>query len=219
MLTFTDIHDNNLVRAFITEGNNHLGVMGYTDHGFGHVSIVSDRAALILRELGDDGRQVELAAIAGYMHDIGNVINREGHSQSGALMAVPILTKLGMPPEEISLVAAAIGNHDEGTGMPVNRIAAALIMADKSHVHRTRVRNQDMATFDIHDRVNYGVNHAFIEVLGEERRIVMDVTIDLAICSVMEYFEIFLTRMIMCRRAASFLDCRFELLINGARLI
>ncbi|MGE5395918.1 MAG: HD domain-containing protein [Chitinophagales bacterium] len=219
IVTLQEIMLDPLVNALIAKGNEYLGVLGYTDHGKMHVSLVSERSRYILLELGIGAREVELAAIAGFMHDIGNVINRSGHSQSGALMAMHILQKMGMPPDEVSAIAAAIGNHDEGSGQPVNRVAAALIMADKSHVHRSRVRNRDIATFDIHDRVNYAVNESILTINGENRVITMELSIETEICPVMEYFEIFLTRMIMCRRAAGFLDCKFQLLINGAKLL
>lgn len=220
MVTLQAIRKDPLINTFITKGNEHLGVMGYTDHGKMHVALVADRCYDILAQLGSPERETELAAISGYMHDIGNVINREGHSQSGALLAMRILQKMEMDPGEISIVAAAIGNHDEGgNGQPVNRVAAALILADKSHVHRSRVRNRDVASFDIHDRVNYAVNESILRVNGETRTITMDLSIETEICPVMEYFEIFLTRMIMCRRAASFLECKFELIINGAKLL
>jgi metal-dependent HD superfamily phosphatase/phosphodiesterase len=219
LVTLQEIKKNPLVDTLVKKGNEHLGALGYTDHGHAHVSLVADRSYHILKQLEVPERECELASISGYLHDIGNVINREGHSQSGALMAMHILQRVGMSPEEIAIVAAAIGNHDEGCGNPVNRVAAALILADKSHVHRTRVRNRDFATFDIHDRVNYAVNDAHLRVDGTSRVITMELSIELEICSVMEYFEIFLTRMIMSRRAASFLDCRFELIINGAKLL
>lgn len=219
MITLQDLMFDPLVNALIQKGNEHLGVLGFTDHGYMHVSLVADRSYHILRQLGSPEREAQLAAIAGYIHDIGNVINRVGHCQSGALMAMHILQRMGMPPDEVSIVAAAIGNHDEGSGQSVNRVAAALILADKSHVHRSRVRNRDIATFDIHDRVNYAANESILRVDGEARVITMELSIETEICPVMEYFEIFLTRMIMCRRAANFLDCKFELIINGAKLL
>lgn len=219
MVTVDDVKNNQVVQVFIRKGNEHLGALGYTDHGLAHVAVVADRAYTILTELGFPRREAELAAIAAYLHDIGNVINRVGHSQSGALMALHILRGLGMEPDEMAVVAAAIGNHDEGSGQPVNRPAAALILADKSHVHRSRVRNPDMSTFDIHDRVNYAVEEAVLKVDGQRRSVTMELTIDINICPVMEYFEIFLSRMVMCRRAADFLNCQFELIINGAKLL
>jgi metal-dependent HD superfamily phosphatase/phosphodiesterase len=157
--------------------------------------------------------------MAGYMHDLGNVVNRNGHSQSGALMTMEILQAMHMNPEEIAVVTAAIGNHDEGSGLPVNPVAAALILADKSHVHRNRVRNHDVATFDIHDRVNYAVEKSSLLIEPDQKLISMELTIDILICPVMEYFEIFLSRMLMCRRAANYLGCEFALIINGAKLL
>lgn len=219
MINLEDIKNNEFIEAFVLKGNEHLGAMGYTDHGKLHISLVSQLSQKILLELGYDERTVEMAGIAGYIHDIGNVVNRNGHSQSGALMAMTILGRMGMKPDEISIISAAIGNHDEGSGQPVNVVAAALILADKSHVHRNRVRNSDVATFDIHDRVNYAVENSTLIIQGDQRIITMDLSIDISICPVMEYFEIFLSRMLMCRRAANFLACDFALIINGAKLL
>lgn len=219
MVNLGDITASKMIETFIIKGNEHLGAIGYTDHGVVHVGLVSGLSRKILLDLGYDERLAELAGIAGYMHDLGNVINRIEHSQSGALMAFEILRRMGMNPEEISIVVSAIGNHDEGSGHPVNAVSAALILADKSHVHRNRVRNTDYATFDIHDRVNYAVENSILNVDGLSRMITMDLTIDINICPVMEYFEIFLSRMLLCRRAANFLDCEFALIINGAKLL
>ncbi|MGI6487731.1 MAG: HD domain-containing protein [Syntrophomonadaceae bacterium] len=219
MVTLADVKQNPIVDAFIRRGNKHLGAIGFTDHGYEHVGLVAERSYAILKDLGYLEREAELAAIAGYIHDIGNVINRNGHSQSGALMSIRILSDMGMDADEVSVVSAAIGNHDENSGHPVNRVAAALILADKSHVHRSRVRNPDISTFDIHDRVNYAAEEAILRVDGHNHIISMDLVIDINICPVMEYFEIFLSRMIMCRRAADFLECEFELIINGAKLL
>lgn len=219
MVSLEDVKKNPVVKTFIEKGNEHLGVMGYTDHGYLHLSLVSRLSREIMLKLGYEQRTAELAGIAGYIHDLGNVINRNGHSQSGALMAQEILRRMGMDVEEVAIVCAAVGNHDEGSGHPVNGVAAALILADKSHVHRNRVRNQDIATFDIHDRVNYAVEYSILNIDEENRVITMELAIDTSICPVMEYFEIFLSRMLMCRRAANFLSCEFELIINGARLL
>lgn len=219
MIGLEAVRKHPLVNTFIKKGNEHLEVMGYTDHGFLHVNIVSRLAREIMLKLDYGEKLAELAGIAGYMHDIGNVINRSSHSQGGALLAMDILRGMGMDPAEISAVCAAIGNHDEGSGHPVNEVAAALILADKSHVHRNRVRNRDIATFDIHDRVNYAVRYSIIDINEEERVITLEVEIDTEICPVMEYFEIFMSRMLLCRRAASFLGCQFELVINGAKLL
>jgi metal-dependent HD superfamily phosphatase/phosphodiesterase len=219
MVTLTEVQTSPVIKAFIDKGNQHLAAMGFTDHGFLHLTLVSRISQEILVTLGYDKRLAELAGIAGYMHDIGNVINRAGHSQSGALMATAILRRMGMEPREIAIISAAIGNHDEGSGHPVNEVAAALILADKSHVHRNRVRNTDVVRFDIHDRVNYAVKHSILNIDEEKKSITMELAIDTNICPVMEYFEIFLSRMLMCRRAANFLGCEFELIINGAKLL
>ena len=219
MVTLKEVQASAIINAFIEKGNQHLGAMGFTDHGHLHLTLVSYLSQEILLKLDYDKRLAELAGIAGYIHDIGNVINRAGHSQSGALMAMEILGRMGMDPAEIAIISAAIGNHDEGSGHPVNEVAAALILADKSHVHRNRVRNTDIATFDIHDRVNYAVEHSILNIDEEKKSITMELAIDTNICPVMEYFEIFLSRMLMCRRAANFLGCEFGLLINGAKLL
>ncbi|NPV26531.1 MAG: HD domain-containing protein [Firmicutes bacterium] len=219
IITLEDIKRDREVDTFITRGNEFLGKMGFTEHGYRHVNLVAERGYQILTELKHSRREAELVAIAGYLHDIGNVVNREGHSQSGALLAFSILTRLGMPLPEVATVTAAIGNHDEQSGQAVNNVAAALILADKSDVHRSRVRNQEVTTFDIHDRVNYAVIESQLRVDEKKRTITMELTIEIQICPVMEYFEIFLTRMIMCRRAANFLGCRFGLIINDAQLL
>ncbi|MFZ5650801.1 MAG: HD domain-containing protein [Bacillota bacterium] len=218
-ITLEDIKTNPVVDTFIRKGNQFLGAMGFTDHSYRHVRLVSDIARDIIERLGYSGREAELAAIAGYLHDIGNVVSRNDHGISGAAIVYPILMDMGMPPEEIAVVLSAVANHEEQYGQPVNTVAAALIVADKSDVHRSRVRNHDFATFDIHDRVNYAAENSFVKVDKEKRTITMDLTIDIEICPVMEYFEIFLTRMMLCRRAAAFLDCDFELIINGSKLL
>jgi len=215
----SEIKADLLVKTMIVKGNEHLGAMGFTDHGHLHISLVSGVSREILQKLGYGDRMAELAGIAGYMHDIGNVVNRHGHSQSGAMMAMEILQRLDMDPKEISIITAAIGNHDEGSGHPVNPVAAALIIADKSHVHRNRVRNTDIASFDIHDRVNYAAEYSLLNIDEEQSLISMELAIETEICPVMEYFEIFLSRMLMCQRAANYLGCRFELIINGAKLL
>ncbi|MGI5839981.1 MAG: HD domain-containing protein [bacterium] len=219
MLRLEDVKANPLVETFITQGNIHLGAIGFTEHSFRHANLVSSIARNILTHLKYPERQCELAAIAGYLHDIGNVVSRPGHGQSGAMIALRILNDMEMPPEEIALVISAIGNHEEQYGQAVNTIAAALILADKSDVHRSRVRNDNIAAFDIHDRVNYAVEHSFLRVDEARQEINLELTIDTKISPVMDYFEIFLTRMIMCRRAATFLDCQFALTINDIRLL
>ena len=219
MITLEDIKKDPVVDAFIRKGNKYLSVLGFTEHSYRHVNLVSSIAKNILERLGYPPRQVELAAIAGYLHDLGNVVSRNEHGISGAVIAYPILMQMGMHPEEIATIISAIANHEEQYGHAVNSVAAALIVADKSDVHRSRVRNTDFATFDIHDRVNYAVEHSFLWVDDNKRTITMELTIDINICPVMEYFEIFLSRMIMCRRAASFLRCIFELVVNGSKLL
>lgn len=207
------------IKTYITEADKSLEVLGYTEHSFAHVGMVAERASKLLSWLGYDERTVELAAIAGYMHDIGNMVNRVDHSQSGALIAFRILDKYGMDAKEISAIVTAIGNHDEGTGVPVNEIAAALILADKSDVRRSRVRNQDFASFDIHDRVNYSVTDSDLAINDSKDEITLCITIDTQYSSVMDYFEIFMARMILCRKAAERLGLRFRLVINGQTLL
>lgn len=219
LITLELIKKNPFVETMIRVGNENLGMMGFTEHGFRHLNLISSIASNVLKKLGLPGRDVELAAIAGYLHDIGNVVNRSGHHLSGGVLAYYILEQMGMRPDDIFTVVAAIGNHDEETGQPVNSVAAALILADKSDVHRTRVRNREQATFDIHDRVNYAVERSFLRVDAEARSIILELEIDPSISPVMDYFEIFLTRMLMCRRAANFLGCTFGLEINGNKLV
>ncbi len=205
------------VRAFITQANINLGVLGFTEHGFRHVGLVSNIARNVLARLGYDERQQELAAIAGYLHDIGNVVSRHGHASTGAMLAYPILTRLGMDPEDTAVVLGAIGSHgDDGgrLGEPVHPVSAALILADKSDVHRSRVRNTDESTFDQHDRVNYAATSSFLRVDRSAGTITLELTIDTQMAPVMEYFEIFLPRMLMSRHAATLLDCRFHISIN-----
>ena len=218
-VTFEEIWKSEEVNAYIKNGNDNLGVIGFTEHGLAHAKRSSDVARQILQSLGYDARTCELAAIAGYMHDLGNVVNRSDHAQSGALMAFTILNKLQMDPAEIALVVAAIGNHDEGTAAAVNPIAAALILSDKSDVRRSRVRDKGTVAADIHDRVNYAVERSAMEIDPENRTAVLNIVIDTTICPVMEYFEIFLTRMVLCRQAAQFLNLQFELIINDTRLL
>jgi uncharacterized protein len=218
-ITYEDIKNNKEFKTYIEMGDKHLGIMGFTKHDFGHVGKVADTAGYILKVLGYSEREIELAKIASYIHDIGNMVNRDEHAQTGACLCFNILNRLGMEPEEIALVVSAVGNHDEGTGNPINPISAALILGDKADVRRSRVRNEDFATFDIHDRVNYAVEKAIVNVDGEERTIQLDLIIDPHICSIMEYFEIFINRMILCRKAADFLYSEFQLTINGAKIL
>ncbi|MBR3991617.1 MAG: HD domain-containing protein [Clostridia bacterium] len=218
-MTFDEIRHNEVINTYIRQADISLSALGYTEHSFAHVTAVAEKAGYILKTLGYDGRLVELAKIAGYLHDIGNLVNREEHSQSGAIMAFRILDHLDFPPEEIGQIVAAIGNHDEGTGVPVSPLAAALILADKSDVRRNRVRNRDEATFDIHDRVNYSVTRAELKINEAHTLIKLKLSVDTRYGSVMDYFEIFLQRMILCRKAAEKLGLQFRLMINEQQLI
>lgn len=217
MITFDEIKKNKTINLYIEEADKALIALGYTEHSFKHVSKVSADAAYILSSLGYNEHDIELAKIAGYMHDIGNLVNRADHSQSGALMAFRILDNMNMDPKDLALVVSAIGNHDEGTGVAVNHIAAALIIADKSDVRRSRVRNHDVKNFDIHDRVNYSVIDSKLIINNDE--IALNLEIDTAISPVLEYFEIFLNRMKMCKNAASKLGLKFRLIINNQALM
>lgn len=219
MITYDQIRKNEEINTYIEKGNSVLGAMGYTDHGFAHAGLCASKAAEILEFLGYDERTVELSKIAGYMHDIGNCVNRKDHAQSGALMAFDILLRLGMEKHEIADIICAIGHHDEGTGGPVSPISAALILADKSDVRRSRVRQKNMSEYDIHDRVNYAVHKSGIRLDKESSQIVLELQIDTEMSAVMDYFEIFLSRMMMCRRAAEFLRLNFSLNINNTRLL
>lgn len=219
MITFNDIKNDKAIRTYISAADETLAALGYTEHSFAHVTKVAHDAARILTALGYDEDTVELTRIAGFMHDIGNVVNRVDHSQSGAIIAFRILDKMGMDPERIVSVVTAIGNHDEGTGVPVSAIAAAIILADKSDVRRTRVRNFDPMTYDIHDRVNYSAVESELKIDAEEKIIRLVLTIDTEISSIMDYFEIFLTRMVMCRHAAEKLGLSFKLTINEQSFI
>lgn len=219
MVTFDMVRTNEEVRTYIEKGNENLGVLGFTKHSVGHATKVSDTAAKILKALGHGEREIELARIAGYMHDIGNCVNRTDHAHSGALMAMTILRDLGMDPKEIAVVIAAIGNHDEKTGTAVDAVSAALILADKTDVRRNRVRGRDRTKFDIHDRVNFAAISSELHVDREKRVITLDIKLDDEICSVLDYFEIFLERMVMCRRAAEMLGCTFKMKANGAKVL
>jgi len=218
-VTFDQIRKNEEIRSYVEMGDQALGVMGFTEHSFQHAFRTANIAARILTTLKFSDREIDLARIAGYMHDIGNIVNRDDHAHSGGVMAFQVLRDLGMDSREISSVVSAIGNHDEHTSSPVNAIAAAIILADKSDVRRSRVRNREFATFDIHDRVNYAVKDSRIYIDTEEKTAVLKLTIDTSISSVMDYFEIFLTRMLLCRRAAEFLELQFKLIINDMGLL
>ena len=219
MVTYDQIKNDEAVKAYITAADESLRALGYTEHSFSHVQRVALTAAYVLEHLGYDKHTIELAKIAGVLHDIGNLVNRTEHSQSGAVMAFRILDNKGMPPQDIATVVTAIGNHDEGTGVPVNAVAAALIIADKSDVRRSRVRNKDASTFDIHDRVNYSVTSSALTVNADEKFLILELEIDTDISPVMDYFEIFLGRMVMCRRASDMLGLEFRMTINSQRII
>ena len=219
MLTFNDIKNNEQIRTYIKKADEALSILGFTEHNFAHVTKCAETASSILNSLGYDERTCELAKIAGFMHDIGNIVNRVDHAQSGAVMAFRILDKLEMDPEEIATIVSAIGNHDESTASPINAVAAALILADKSDVRRSRVRNNAIATFDIHDRVNYAVIDSDLHFTKDMNSIELDLVIDTEIASVVSYFEIFLNRMLLCKRAAEFLKIKFVLNINGMNLL
>ena len=219
MVTYEALRQNAAVNTYITRADESLAALGFTEHSFPHVCGVADTAEYILRSIGCDERQIELAKIAAYLHDIGNLVNRADHSQSGAVMAFRILDHMDMEPEDLATVVTAIGNHDEGVGVPVNEVAAALILADKCDVRRNRVRNQDMSTFDIHDRVNYSVEKYRLSVEPGEKIARLELTIDTKFSSVMDFFEIFMKRMMLCRRAADRLGLTFQLVINGQQLI
>lgn len=218
-LTIAQLKSDHEVNVYLTRSTQYLGNLGYTEHGLRHAGIVSALAYKVLQELDYPVRDCEIAAVAGYLHDIANMINRYNHGGSGAIMVFNILTRMDMPPEEIALVISAIGNHEEERGNAVNHVAAALILADKSDVHRERVTNRDFAKFEIHDRVNYAAESSKLVIDKASHTITLAVRIDTTICPVMEYFEIFLLRMVMCRRAAEFLDCQFKLVINDYDLL
>ena len=218
-LTFNEIRTNLAIKTYIKKADEALSALGYTEHSFAHVLRVSDMAAKIMTTLGYSDHEIELVRIAGYMHDIGNLVNRADHSQSGAVMAFRILDKLGMNAEDIADIVSTIGNHDEGTGVPINAMAAALILADKSDVRRSRVRNRDISTFDIPDRVNYSVESSELVIDENKETITLILNVDASFGSVMDYFEIFLERMILCRKAAEKLGLVFKLNINGQHLI
>ena len=219
MITLEDVINNEEVQAFVNASQKQLKALGYTEHSYRHIGIVSKRTGEILQKLGYDERTIELGKIAGYMHDIGNCVNRVDHAHTGAILAYNILKEMGMDAEERTEIMMAIGNHDEGTGTAVSNISAALILADKSDVHRDRVINTNMSTFDIHDRVNYAVTDAKIEINENERKVILTLTIDTQICPVLDYFQIFMDRTMMSKYAAKCLNIWFELVINGTKLL
>lgn len=218
-MTAETIKSSEQIKIYIAQADHALAALGYTEHSFAHVTKVACFARQLLTDLGYDDRLAELAWIAGYMHDIGNIVNRVDHAQSGAVMAFRILDNMGADAEELSVIISAIGNHDESTAFPVNEVSAALILGDKTDVRRSRVRNSDLATFDIHDRVNYAVEDAKTYLNEEKTALILELHIDTAISPVMDYFEIFLDRMLLCRKAAEKLRLEFELVINGQRIL
>ena len=219
MITLEDVKKNEEVEAFVRASQKQLEALGYTEHSYRHIGIVSKRTEEIIRKLGYDERTIELGKIAGYLHDIGNCVNRVDHAHTGAILAYNILKEMGMSAEERTEIMMAIGNHDENTGTAVSNISAALILADKSDVHRDRVVNTNMSTFDIHDRVNYAVTDANLEVNEKTRTVTLNLTIDTQICPVLDYFQIFMDRTMMSKYAAKFLHIWFELVINGTKLL
>ena len=217
-MTYEDIKKIEAVRTYIAQADASLGALGYTEHSFAHVCRVAETTGYILETLGFSERIVELGKIAGYLHDIGNLVNRVDHSQSGAIMVFRLLDQWGFDPEEISVVVTAIGNHDEGTGVPVNEVAAALILADKSDVRRTRVRTKEIADFDIHDRVNYSVTKSELKINEAKTNVKLKLFVDTRFSPVLDYFAIFTNRMLLCRRAAEKLGLQFKLIINEQQL-
>ena len=218
-LTFYDIKNSKEINNYIKQADASLKALGYTEHSFAHTTMCAEKAGVLLKELGYSEHEIELAKIAAYMHDIGNVINRNDHAQSGALMAFRILDKMGMTPEDTAAIITAIGNHDEKTAFPVNAIAAAVILADKTDVRRSRVRKRNTIYSDIHDRVNFAVKKTELKLNKEAKTLTAHLTIDTEISSVMDYFEIFLDRMLLCRKAAGFFGLKFKININGSELL
>ena len=218
-MTYEMIKKDESIRTYIRQADASLCALGYTEHSFAHVGQVAEMAGYLLETLQYPARTVELAKIAGYLHDIGNLVNRVEHSQSGAVLAFRLLDKMDFPAEEICTVVTAIGNHDEGTGVPVNPVAAALILADKSDVRRSRVREKDPAKFDIHDRVNYSVTKSELKINEKKTAVKLKLTVDTHFSPVMNYFEIFMNRMILCRKAAEALGLEFRLIINEQILL
>ena len=218
-VTYEDVRKSEEIRTYIKQADESLKAIGYTEHSFAHCTKVAKVAGDLLEKLGYDAHEVELARIAGFMHDIGNVVNRIDHAQSGAMMAFRILDKMGMLPEDVATVITAIGNHDEQTAAAVNAVAAALIIADKTDVRRSRVRNRSTINFDIHDRVNYAAEKSDVILEPDSKTITLDLKINTEICAVMDYFEIFTGRMLLCRKAAEFLGLQFKLDINDVYLL
>jgi len=219
MVTIDDVKKNKTVSKLIEKADEVLGVIGYTEHGQRHSSLAANIAYNIMIRLGKGEKRAQLAAIAGYMHDIGNLINRDYHAQTASVMAFHILSEMGMGTADVADVVAAIGNHDERDGYPISDVSAAVILADKSDVHRSRVRNTEMLKVDIHDRVNYAAESSFLRIDEEKKIATLEIMIDTSISQVMEYFEIFLSRMLVCKRAAEFLGLKFALVINDNKLL
>lgn len=220
MINLAEVKQDSEIQAYMEKGHHFLGAIGAIEHSHRHIERVALNSKKILATLGYHPRTAELAAIAGYLHDLGNFVNRYNHGRNGALVVRQILQRMDMPLEEIVMVLPAIGNHEEQTGTPVNSITAAVIIADKVDVHSSRVRKKDIATFTTRDRVNFAAQHSELEIQQEGDKVIrMRLEIDTEVCSVMEYFEIFLTKMVLCRRAAERLNCRFELVINDAKLL
>ena len=218
-ITYEDVKNSPEIRTYITQADASLIALGFTEHSFAHVTKCAETASGLLRDLGYDDRQIELAKIAGFMHDIGNVVNRHDHAISGATMAFRILDKMGMDPADVAAVITAIGYHDDKTAFPVNAIAAALLLADKTDVRRSRVRNKDTISFDIHDRVNYAVEKSDLTLDTAAKTVTLTLSINTEVCAVMDYFETFLDRMLLCRKAAEFFGLTFKLDINGLTLL
>ena len=218
-MDYKKVLENKEVKAFLKKGNENLGILGYTDHSEKHCAIVAKRAGEILEKFGYARHEIELAQTAGALHDIGNAINRKNHGENGALLANELLQKMGMALEERVIIVSAIGHHDESTGGAVDPVSAALILADKTDVRRNRVRTKEKASFDKHDRVNYAVTSATVKLNPEKHVITLDLEIDESICTMYEYFEIFLGRMMMCRQAAEMLGAKFKLLANGSKIL
>ena len=218
-MTYEQVKQDHAVQVYIAQADASMEALGFTEHSFPHVTRVSSMAGYLLETMGYSQRTVELARIAGYLHDIGNVVNRSDHSQSGAVMAFRILDRMDFPPEEIATIVTAIGNHDEGTGVPVNAVAAALIIADKSDVRRSRVREKADIALDIHDRVNYSVTESELTINEDKTDLILALTVDTSVSGIMEYFEIFMKRMLMCRKAANKLGLTFRVTINGQSVI
>ncbi len=218
-MTFEKIKQNAEVCALIRKGNHKLGVLGYTDHSQAHCTVVAEQAARILSKLGYSKKDIELAKIAAFMHDIGNAVNRSNHAEYGAILANEILKKTDMSVSDRITIVSAIGHHDESTGGATDAISAALIIADKTDVRRNRVREKPKASFDIHDRVNYAVTEAKLKINPEKKTIALNLQLDTNICTMYEYFDIFLGRMMMCRGAAELLGVTFKLTANGAKVL